>query len=298
LYPGTGSGRVRGFMRSVAICVALVTFAACGPSVSGDDDDDVGIDARVDAATDGNNIDGEEIDFSKVYAHSGQVLYRLDTTTLAPVEIGPFNIGVPSITDIAVDKNDRMLGISLDNIYTIDVATGAATLLVALPGGAPNLTSLSFVPIDLQNPDSAERLVAATDQGDVLEINQQTGATSPLGSYGSTAGGLIRSSGDIVAITGLGIFATVTIGDTLTDPDYLAVINPNTWAATPLGVGTGHDRIFGVGFWRNKIYGFVDTGTGGAIVELDRNTGASSPVNTGTIRWFGAGVTTDAPVID
>ena len=66
----------------------------------------------------------------------------------------------------------------------------------------------------------------------------------------------------------------------------------------PLGVGTPHDRIFGVGFWRNKIYGFIAQGTGGAIVELDRNTGAATPVNTGSIRWFGAGVTTDAPVID
>jgi hypothetical protein len=286
-------------MRSVALGVALVTFAACGPNVSGDDDDDdVGIDARVDSATDGNNIDGEELDFSKVYAHSGQILYRLDTTTLLPVEIGPFNIGAPSITDIAVDKNDRMLGISLDNIYTIDAATGAATLLVALPAAAPNLTSLSFVPLDLQDPDSAERLVAATDQGGVLEINQLTGATTNLGTYGTTAGGLIRSSGDIVAISGLGIYATVTIGDDLTAPDYLAQINPQTWAATPLGVGTTYDRIFGVGFWRNKLYGFVDTQSGGAIIELDRNTGAATPVNTGTIRWFGAGVTTDAPVID
>lgn len=283
-------------MRSKML-ILTVWLAACGPSGSGDDDD-TPIDGGRDATADGSRIDAEEIDFSKVYAHSGQTLYRLDTTTLMPVEIGPFGIGASSITDIAVDKNDMMIGISLDNVYRIDSATGAATLLAALGGQVPNLTSLSFVPMDINNPDSAERLVAATDQGTVLEINPATGATTSLGAYGSTANGLIRSSGDIVAVTGAGVFATVTIGDTLTDPDYLALINPTTWQATPIGVGTGFDRIFGIGYWRGKLFGFVDRqAAGGSIIEINQNTGAATVVNMGSIRWYGAGVTTDAPII-
>jgi hypothetical protein len=281
-------------MRRPLICSALVFFAACGASASSDDDDDQpAIDARV---IDGPTND-TELDFSKVYAHSGTVLYRLDTATLQPVMIGPFGLASGSITDIAVDKNDRMLGVSLDNIYEINTTTGAATLITAYDG-TENFTSLSFVPMNIQDPDSAERLVAATDAGTILEINQTTGATTQLGTYGATANGQIRSSGDIVAIYGVGIFATVTIGDTLTDPDYLAQINPSTWAATPLGIGTTYDKIFGLGFWRGKLYGFVDTGTGGTIIELNPNTGAvvGSPI-TGSVRWFGAGVTTDAPII-
>lgn len=276
------------------LCLYVAVFgAACGASAVADDDDDQpAIDARIDAVT-----NDAELDFSKVYAHSGSVLYRLDTTTLQPVEIGAFGTGAESITDIAVDKNDRMLGISLDNIYEINTSTGAATLLTMYTGTA-NLTSLSFVPLNLQDPNSAERLVAATDQGTVFEINQQTGAAMQIGTYGTAANGTIRSSGDIVAISGFGILATVTIGDTLTAPDYLAQINPTTWAATPLGTGTTYDKIFGVGFWKGKVYGFVDTNSGGAIVELNPNTGAATPVNTGTVRWFGAGVTTDAPIID
>src|SRR5690242_7351473 len=113
-------------MRTAVLCVAFVTlaFAACGPNVSGDDDDDDVIDApAIDARiTDADTtIDGEEVDFSRVYAHSGQVLYRLDTTTLAPVMVGAFGLASGSITDIAVDKDDRMLGIGLNNIYTIDI---------------------------------------------------------------------------------------------------------------------------------------------------------------------------------
>lgn len=291
----SGSGRFGDFMRGPAVCLALL-LTACGASAVADDDDDQpAIDARIDAVT----SDADDVDFSKVYAHSGTVLYRLDTGTLQPVEIGPFGLASGSITDIAVDKNDRMLGVSLDNIYVIDTATGAATLVRAYDGDE-NFTSLSFVPVDIQDPNSAERLVAATDEGTVLEINENTGATTQIGAYGTTANGLIRSSGDIVAIYGLGIFATVTIGDDpdYSEPDHLAVINPSTWAATPLGVGTTYDRIFGIGFWKGKVYGFVDTTTGGIIIELNPNTGAvvGAPV-TGPVRWFGAGVTTDAPII-
>ncbi|HUQ05593.1 MAG TPA: hypothetical protein VM261_23985, partial [Kofleriaceae bacterium] len=105
-------------MRGSALCLALPALlsgllAACGASASSDDDDDddgPAIDARIDAVT----SDADEIDFSKVYAHSGTVLYRLDTNTLQPVMIGSFGLASGSITDIAVDKNDRMLGVSLD----------------------------------------------------------------------------------------------------------------------------------------------------------------------------------------
>lgn len=273
------------------ICLLL---AACGASAVADDDDDQpAIDARL---IDTPTSDADDIDFSKVYAHSGTVLYRLDTTTLQPVMIGSFGLASVSITDIAVDKNDQMLGVSLDNIYSVNTTTGAATLITAYEG-TENFTSLSFVPMNLADPNSTERLVAATDAGSILEINTTTGATTLLGSYGMQGQNLIRSSGDIVAIYGLGIFATVTIGDTVTDPDYLAQINPTTWAASPLPMRTTYDKIFGIGFWKDKLYGFVDTGTGGAIVELNATTGVAIPVNTGSIRWFGAGVTTDAPVI-
>ncbi len=286
-------------MRSLSCCVLLpilAVLAACGASAAADDVAD-DIDARV---IDAPTSDATDLDLSKVYGHSGLVLYRLDTTTLLPVEIGPFaNTGPLGILDIAIDRNDRMLGITRDDVYTININTGAATRLTAFAAGTPDLTSLAFVPVDLNNPNSAERLVAAADDGTVLEINQSSGVTSMLGSYGTAAGGIIKSSGDIVAVSGFGILATVTIGDPVTNPDYLAQINPTTWAATPLTTGTTYDKIFGLGFWKGKVYGFVDRDAlGGAIIEINPTTGAATPVNMGTIRWFGAGVATDAPIID
>lgn len=285
-------------MRAAALLFSVL--CACGPSAKGDDDGsavDAG-GATADASGPGSGIDAPVADFSRVYAHTGDTLYRIDTTTLMPLLVGPFGTD-KSVTDIAIDSDDRMLGITLDEIVQIDEETGVATHLADLAAAAPDFTSLSFVPVDLQQPEGDEKLVAANVEGRVFEIDPTTGAAQEIGAYGSTADGLIRSSGDIVAVRGVGILATVTIGDDLTAPDYLARIDPTTWAATPIGAGTGWDRIFGLAYWRGRVYGFVDDQTaGGSILELDVQTGAAGTVVGGALGWFGAGVATDAPIVD
>jgi hypothetical protein len=234
---------------------------------------------------------------SRVYAHSGGTLYRIDTLTLAPVEIGPMaGLGTQSLTDLAIDKSDRMIGITLDKLYSLDATTGTPTLVKDLSLSARGFTSLSFVPSDLADPNSEDILVSANDQGDVFSIDPATGDATNLGSYGTVALGKVVSSGDLIGVRGLGIYATVDVGTEVND--YLARIDPVTWKATPLGAGTGFDHIFGLGYWEGTIYGFVSVGTGaGKIITIDPNTGAGTEVQAGAIRWYGAGVATDAPVI-
>jgi hypothetical protein len=130
----------------------------------------------------------------------------------------------------------------------------------------------------------------------VYSIDRTDGATTLIGSYGATEAGAIRSGGDLLSIGGLGLFASVTIGDTASEPDHIASIDPETWEATPLGDATSYDRIFGVGFWGDQLHGFVDLGAGqgGAILELDATTGAAELAVQGDIRWMGAATATDA----
>lgn len=288
------------------VSAALVLAAACGPSVTGNGDDVQSIDAATDGAPDARVIDGpggidaDESPPSRVYAHSGQMLYRIDTTTNAAIPIGPFtNLGTQSMTDIAVDRDERMIGVTLNKIFEVDETTGACTLLASFTG-TDNLTSLSFVPANPGAPDGPEMLVAATDTGAVIRIDiAGASATSTvIGDYGQSGGMDVISSGDIVYVRGFGTVATVDVGAT-TGQDYLAVIDPmNNWAATVVGTGTGFDKIFGVAFWGGQLYGFADGGAGaGSFVRLDRQTGAGTLLQAGTIRWFGAGVTTSAPII-
>lgn len=239
------------------------------------------------------------IDDSKVYAHSGKVLYRLDTTTLVPTMIGNLTglVGNESLTDLAIDNQNHMLGVSLDNLYTIDAATGAATLIgtIKVNGTMAGFTSLSFVPNPAGSGDDI--LVSANGQGDVYQIDTTTAMTTKIGNFGTRGADKITSSGDLFGVVNFGVYATVKVG---TDPnDYLVKVDPTqNWKATLPANDTGVADIFGLGFWGGKIYGFVNVGVdSGKIVQLDAVTGQGSMTKTGAIRWYGAGVQTNAPII-
>ena len=271
----------------------LAVLGACGPGDRG------GGGKSPDAAGSGSADAPVSAPTSRLYAHSGNKLYQIDTATLAPVEVGTMaGLGPQSLTDLAIDKDDKFTGITLDKLYSLDATTGAATLIRDLSASARGFTSLSYVPVDLSDPNSTDILIAANSTGDVFEIDAATGNATMLGSYGMVASGRVGSSGDLIGVRGLGIYATVNIGTDPTAQDYLARIDPTTWTATPLGIGTGFNDIFGLGYWQGTIYGFVSSSTStGSMITIDPNTGAGAEVNAGAIRWFGAGVATDAPIL-
>ncbi|MBS1118512.1 MAG: hypothetical protein H6Q90_740 [Deltaproteobacteria bacterium] len=278
------------------VFLAVAVLTACGPSDRGQPA------ADGPAQPDASAIDAPpSVDTSRVYAHSGLMLYRLDNLTLAATPIGPMT-GLDTnqnLLDLAVNKDDALFGITRDKLYSLSATTGAATLVKDLSANSRGFTSLSFAPdADPSNPDI---LVTANDQGDVFQIDvtgNQAVATQ-IGSYGTDSTlGKIVSSGDLIAVRGFGVYATVDVGSgTL---DYLAKLDPaNNWKATLIGP-TGFDKIFGLGFWGGKIYGFVDDGFDagtGDVIELDPDTGAGLSLGQANIRWFGAGVSTNAPII-
>ena len=264
----------------------ILLASACGPS--GRDNN-----GQPDAST--THTDGTIITEpdSRVYAHSGSKLYQVDTATLQPIEIGTMaGLGTQSLTDLAIDKQDHMVGVTLDKLYSINSTTGAATLVSAL--SVQGFTSLSFVP-DFNNPANPDILVSANDMGDVYSINATTGATNKIGSYGSVTAGKVVSSGDLIGVSGLGIYATVDVGNGT--GDYLAQINTTTWKATPLPNATGFDKIFGLAYWKGTIYGFVSGASGGQMITINPTTGIATEVQSGSVSWFGAGVATNAPIL-
>lgn len=286
------------------ILLAVVVVAACSPN----DRDNPAADGP--SQPDTQTPDGPpQPEQSRVYAQDARVagmggnpdkpskLYQLNSSTLATTEIGSITgLGNQSLTDLAVDKNDNMFGVTLDKLYSVDIQTGAATLVKQLD--INGVTSLSFVPEDIDDPSSADILVTVSSDGDVFKIDPITATTTKLGNYGVLPGGQVGSSGDLFAVRGVGIFATVDVGeDGETTNDFLAKIDPQTWAAMPIGTGTGFNKIFGVGFWGGVIYGFIDAGAGGKMIQIDINTGVGTELNSSPIRWFGAGVATDAPIL-
>ncbi|CAN5431730.1 hypothetical protein BH11MYX1_BH11MYX1_18080 [soil metagenome] len=283
------------FVRLASSAVAACTIACGPPNRGGVNVDGGGSNQHADGGGSGS---GSGSDTSKVFAHSSTTLYRVDTSTFQAQMIGTMpGLGTEALTDIAIDKNDQMVGVTSSKLYSIDSTTGSVTLIKALAASVSGLTSLSYVPVDPGDPNSDDILVTANAQGAVFKIDPTTGAATQLGSYGTSSLGKVSSSGDIVGVRGLGIYATVNVGTETND--YLAKIDPVTWKATILGTSTGFNNIFGLGFWAGKFYGFVDTGAAaGKVIQIDQNTGAGTMLEAGAVRWYGAGVSTNAPILE
>jgi hypothetical protein len=222
-----------------------------------------------------------------VYAHTGSDLVSVDPKTMAISRIGNFIIhGTPDkylndVTDIAVDRNGRIVGTTYDRLLEIDAQTAECKPIAPLPPGR-SFNGLSWIRTDAGD----EQLLATTLDGGVFRIDPMTGAATLVGPLG---GGL-QSSGDLVSVEGYGTLVTVKG----TKSDDLARLDPKTGAATVIGP-TGFQQIWGLGFWGNRVFGFTSTGQ---FILIDPKTGAGTLVQADSAYpFYGAGVTTSVPVI-
>jgi len=238
-----------------------------------------------DATFEASPTGGEKV---LVYAHSGSDLFSVDPQTLQFSRVGNFAIREPApvkflndVTDIAVDRDGRIVGTTFNRLLQIDPANGDCKPIATLPPGR-SFNGLSWVRAD----SGEERLLATTLDGGVFRIDPATGAAELVGSLG----GGQRSSGDLVSVASYGTLVTLTGPGS----DRLARIDPTTGAATVIGE-TGFQKIWGLGFWGNRVFGFTNTGQ---FILIDPKTGAGMLVESmPAFPFWGAGVTTSVPVI-
>jgi hypothetical protein len=269
-------------MRKLAL-VAMCIVAACGPS--GRDDGSGGDDTPDAPVVPPPPDDPPGQTF--VYAHTRSTLYRVDPDTLGITMIGNFSFptGNEDITDIAINKAGELIGISFGAVYRIDPSTAAGTRLSTGLSGMFN--GLSFVPASQIGQTGDDILVATRlDDGVVHRIDPMTGAATQIGNMNG-----FTSSGDCVSVDGLG---TLQTADNLFGPDRLVRLAPNTFAATPIGTDIGFSEIWGIAFWKDKVFGFT---SGGQFITIDPNTGVGTLVQGNGPSWWGAAVTTLAPVV-
>ena len=227
-----------------------------------------------------------------VYAHSGSDLFRVDPETMDVQRVGPFAIRNPqggvrylnTVTDIAVDRGRKIIGLTYSQVLNIDAATGDCTVLAPLPMG-DRFNGLSWIRAE-QGP---EMLVASSFDGSMFRIDPATGAATRLGELGTG----LQSSGDLVSVASHGTL--MTVHGRAMPTDQLARIDPATGVATVIGP-TGFQKIWGLGFWKKKVFGFTQTGQ---FLLIDPRTGAGTLVkNFPAFPFWGAGVTTAVTVID
>jgi hypothetical protein len=269
-------------MRQLGALACIFVLAACGADgrEGGDGDTDGGMGSDSGSGS-GSGAPGT----TAVFAHTSTQLYRIDPDTYQQTMIGTFSFGNDTMTDIAIDKTGLMIGVSFTKVYRVDPTTAATTLLSS--GLTGTFNGLSFIPADQVGSTGDDVLVGTRNaDGKVFRIDPSTGSATEIGDMNG-----YTSSGDLVAVEG---FGTVLTADNGISNDRLVRLAPSTFAATVIGTDIGVAEIWGVGFWKDKIYGFT---SGGKFLTIDPATGVGTVIQNTGPAWYGAAVTTAAPVI-
>ncbi len=292
---------------SLVPALAALLFAGCADDTSRFIADGGGLDAASDAAEPvdlGGPVDrgvipirdtGSDLSTTLVYAHSETVLYEVNPRTNMFRRIGTFTFpsgdrNNHSMNDLAVDADGIVVGNTQDALYRIDPDTARCTLVRALPDGN-NFVGLSYLAAGAIPGTTSEVLVGGASNGTYWRIDPTTGMSTRLGQL-RMGGTNFLLSGDIVS-TAAGTFATVRRSNAMSGAhDLLATMNPSTGELTVIG-DTGADRIFGLAYYRNTLYGFTSTGQ---FISINVRTGVGTVVSMPAMQFYGAGVTTTVPI--
>lgn len=291
----------------LAICLALSLSVACG------DDDRRPSGGRDSGPTDGGADTSRPLDAGPrvdvgprtdagpalpavVWAHSGRELFRFDPISNRVTLVAAFNTTEDpdvgdffSMTDVAVRSDGALFGLGRGRVWRIDTETAACTTVAMDVRGV----AMSFVPAGEISPQE-ELIVGYEDDDDRAKLARVDLTGGPLEEL-ATFSGDCETSGDIASISGLGTYITLRCADD-EDQDYLATVDVSTASIVRIGP-TGVRGIWGLGFWAGVFYGFTESGQ---LVEINATTGASTVISNDVGSedgFWGAGVTTEAPLI-
>jgi hypothetical protein len=240
----------------------------------------------------------------RVYAHHADQLYLYDPISRLFTLVGVFGC-VSSMVDIAVDRSGNIVGTALafrgtelgGVLTSIDPATGGCQII---NDRTDPLTSLTWVPAGALLP--GEEALVGYDEDRYMRIDPATGVTTQIGTLNGPASGGTRwvSSGDIVSIVDAGTFLTVMPGSgPVAGGDRIVEVDPATGELLRIIGATGHDYVYGLGYWGGVAYGFT---LGGALIQIDLGSGAGDLIpipplaGGGGLSFNGAGTTTIAPI--
>jgi len=188
---------------------------------------------------------------------STNTLDRLDPSTLSLTVVGSTGVGSGDFGDLAYDPASRTMywvpGRGNDNLYTINLATGLATLV-----GSHGIDDLFALAYDSANGELYGQSGAGTGTFGFYQLNPATGSATYIGSNGVYPGGMTYNSttGQLI-LTGAGNYP-------------FSSVDPSSGAATALsastfindnGVTYDADRnVYWTDDWSNNVFEF-DAGT-------------------------------------
>jgi hypothetical protein len=185
-----------------------------------------------------------------------------------PVDVTTIAATPTSLTDIARRPNGKVYGVSFTELYAVDPATGATTLLAEL-GGA-QLNALDAAP---------DGTLYAAGGSTLYTLDPSTGALTTFATYPDA----FASSGDLAVLRGTTLYATVT-GNGTTTADSLLAIDLGTKVVTVVG-STGFDCVYGLAALGDALFGFTCNGD---VLQIDPKTAAATVMGTSGATFYGA----------
>ena len=235
-----------------------------------------------------------------IWAHSAHELFNFNPDTRKVTVVGTFTLDgepyKPSITDLAVDKDRNAFVVSRKGIFSLDTETVALTHVTDAGVGF----ALSFLHEDVPGIFNRKEELLTENDGDLAIVDTETGKLEVVLNIPKAVGEDCRTSGDIVSVTDLGTYVTLRCKSD-NEVDFLGKIDFDAQKIEMVGRvmapdGTPFRSIFGLGFWSETLYGFTRDGELVAISLVDARAELISN-DTGAEQFYGAGVTTQAPVV-
>lgn len=212
-----------------------------------------------------------------MYAHSGDLLFKIDPDTLQVSEVGAFGPQAPHMNDLAVTPDGQLYSLSNNNLYKIDPLSARVTWVAQVPGSVN--VAMTF--------DVDGTLMASDKAGNFRRIDPKTGVITEVGTYGVGLG----SSGDLVAIKD-GTLYGVNDVDSAKGNNTLLKVDPVTGKASVVGP-IGFRMVWGLSFWGGTLYGFTRLGH---FISIDPVTAKGTLIHSFACEFWGAAVTPKAPL--
>lgn len=213
------------------------------------------------------NDSGISDDSSNVYINN---LYLKKSKLGYPITVG--EIGIKELTDIAFHPNGELFGVTFTHLVKINLNTKSAEFIGT---GIGEEYFQEERKINALAVDDNGQLFAATRDGELLTINNQTGLGTPIGFYGNGLG----SSGDIEFLpNGELLGSAKQLGVVAGASDLLIEIDKNSGAAVIIGE-IGFKEVFGLANGpHNTLYGIADGNGEPKLILINKKNGKGKQV--------------------
>lgn len=256
----------------VRLLLALVPALLLGcnePSVTGrtdqedprDEDTDVEVDPELPIP----------VASAPLYAQTSGELFEIDPSNGDVVELGTFRTEdgteVSGFVDIAIDLEGRLFGGTFDHFYRIDPETAEVSIVCDWIGEPP--FALAFT-------SEGELVAGAGREIRIIDIDTcQDRALLRDSDF--------ETSGDLVGLPDGYLYWSVR-GER-DQPDELVRIDPSNGRTEWLGI-IGFEKLFGMAYFEDRLYGFSDDGS---MVRIEPGNANSFLLGrTADKRWYGA----------